>query len=88
MLCCKDNDIAVLVQSKSKSKELSADLSVSSSILIDGNQVNRPELPIFNLGSLAAATNNFSEGNRLGQGGFGAVYKVIFFSNFIKLLCM
>ncbi|KAA3455630.1 G-type lectin S-receptor-like protein serine/threonine-protein kinase B120 [Gossypium australe] len=75
MPCCKDNDIAVLVQSKSKSKELSADLSVSSGILIDGNQVNRPELPIFNLGSLAAATNNFSEGNRLGQGGFGAVYK-------------
>ncbi|MBA0739751.1 hypothetical protein Gogos_012988 [Gossypium gossypioides] len=75
MPCCKDNDIAVLVQSKSKSKELSADLSASSGILIDANQVNRPELPIFNLGSLAAATNNFSEGNRLGQGGFGAVYK-------------
>ncbi|MBA0856844.1 hypothetical protein Goshw_003839 [Gossypium schwendimanii] len=54
MPCCKDNDIAVLVQSKSKSKELSVDLSVSSGILIDGNQVNSPKLPIFNLGSLAA----------------------------------
>ncbi|MBA0615176.1 hypothetical protein Godav_015346, partial [Gossypium davidsonii] len=71
MPCCKDNDIAVLVQSKSKSEELSTDLSVSSGILIDGNQVNRPELPIFNLGSLAAATNNFFEGNRLGQGVLG-----------------
>ncbi|TYH53274.1 hypothetical protein ES332_D09G088300v1 [Gossypium tomentosum] len=77
--CCKDNDIAVLVQSKSKSKELSTDLSVSSIILIDGNQVNRPELPIFNLGSLAAATNNFSKGNRLGLRGFGAIYKVVIF---------
>ncbi|MBA0800128.1 hypothetical protein Gohar_010581 [Gossypium harknessii] len=68
MPCCKGNNIAVLVQSKSKSKELSTNLSVSSGILIDGNQVNRPDLPIFNLGSLAAATNNFSEENRLGQG--------------------
>ncbi|MBA0557839.1 hypothetical protein Golob_014881, partial [Gossypium lobatum] len=54
--------------SKSKSKELSTDLSVSFGILIDENQVNRPELAIFNLGSLAAATNNFSKGTRLGHG--------------------
>ncbi|MBA0836732.1 hypothetical protein Goarm_008927, partial [Gossypium armourianum] len=33
-------------------------------------------LPVFNLGTIAVATNNFSPDNRLGQGGFGPVYKV------------
>ncbi|MBA0658900.1 hypothetical protein Goklo_011076 [Gossypium klotzschianum] len=32
-------------------------------------------LPVFNLGTIAIATNNFSPDNRLGQGGFGLVYK-------------
>ncbi|KAK8646246.1 hypothetical protein V6N13_120039 [Hibiscus sabdariffa] len=34
------------------------------------------ELPSFNLATMAASTNNFSSDNRLGQGGFGTVYKV------------
>ncbi|XP_022716019.1 G-type lectin S-receptor-like serine/threonine-protein kinase B120 [Durio zibethinus] len=75
MPCCKDDDVAVFDASKSKSKEFSADLSGPSGILMDGNQVNGPELPIFNFSCVAAATNNFCEGNRIGQGGFGAVYK-------------
>jgi len=35
---------------------------------IDNHQIN--------LGSLRVATNNFSDLNKLGQGGFGPVYKV------------
>ncbi|EHA8588069.1 Receptor-like serine/threonine-protein kinase SD1-8 [Cocos nucifera] len=33
------------------------------------------ELPLFDLGTIIAATNNFSIENKLGQGGFGPVYK-------------
>ncbi|OMO92852.1 S-locus glycoprotein [Corchorus olitorius] len=33
------------------------------------------ELPLFDLGTMVAATNNFSVDNKLGQGGFGLVYK-------------
>ncbi|XVE87897.1 hypothetical protein DITRI_Ditri19aG0025500 [Diplodiscus trichospermus] len=78
MPCCKGDDIPVFYVSKSKSKEfssISADFSGPADILIDGNQVNGPELPIFNFSCVAAATKNFCEENRLGQGGFGAVYK-------------
>ncbi|KAL5712993.1 hypothetical protein ACHQM5_015112 [Ranunculus cassubicifolius] len=35
------------------------------------------ELPLFNLITIIIATNNFSEENKLGQGGFGTVYKGI-----------
>ncbi|CAN0924208.1 G-type lectin S-receptor-like serine/threonine-protein kinase RKS1 [Linum grandiflorum] len=34
-----------------------------------------PELPFFSLDVIRAATNNFSSDNKLGQGGFGSVYK-------------
>jgi hypothetical protein len=37
----------------------------------DGDQ-----LPMFSYESVSAATNNFSAVNKLGQGGFGPVYKV------------
>lgn len=40
------------------------DISTEDSLLYDFNQ-------------LQAATNNFSDRNKLGEGGFGAVYKVI-----------
>ena len=31
---------------------------------------------LFDLKTLRAATNNFSDANKIGEGGFGAVYKV------------
>lgn len=34
------------------------------------------ELPIFDFSVIAMATDNFSHANKLGQGGFGSVYKV------------
>ena len=36
------------------------------------------ELPLFDLYTIAVATNSFSDANKLGQGGFGRVYKVNF----------
>lgn len=34
------------------------------------------ELPVFDLSTIVKATDNFSDDNKLGQGGFGPVYKV------------
>ncbi|KAK8607890.1 hypothetical protein V6N13_023335 [Hibiscus sabdariffa] len=73
MPCCRDDDVAV--SNESKTKDFSADLSGPTDVLIDGSQVNGPELMIVNFSTVAAATKNFCEANRLGQGGFGAVYK-------------
>lgn len=60
----------------SKSKEYSSEMSGPADLVIDGSPVNGPDLPLFNFNSVAEATNNFSEENKLGQGGFGPVYKV------------
>lgn len=35
------------------------------------------DLPLFDINTLIIATNKFSDANKLGQGGFGIVYKVI-----------
>ncbi|XXG69302.1 hypothetical protein AAC387_Pa06g2207 [Persea americana] len=38
-------------------------------------EITLPESVLFNLNALRAATNNFSPDNKLGEGGFGPVYK-------------
>jgi hypothetical protein len=35
------------------------------------------DVPYFDLESILAATDNFSDANKLGEGGYGPVYKVI-----------
>lgn len=37
---------------------------------------NELELPLFDYNIIAMATNNFADECKLGQGGFGCVYKV------------
>ena len=39
---------------------------------------NASDLTVFSYLTVKAATNNFSKDNKLGQGGFGTVYKVTF----------
>ncbi|KAG2262243.1 hypothetical protein Bca52824_069322 [Brassica carinata] len=55
------------------------DYSVKSSSSLNqdlvGDQVDTPDLPTFSFNSVASATGDFSEENKLGQGGFGTVYK-------------
>lgn len=34
------------------------------------------ELPLFDLATIAEATNDFSNANKIGEGGFGPVYSV------------
>lgn len=46
------------------------------SLLGEINQVDFQELPLFEFEILVTATNSFQPSNKLGQGGFGLVYKV------------
>jgi hypothetical protein len=39
-------------------------------------QVKIEDLPLFEFQKISTATNNFSPSNKIGQGGFGSVYKV------------
>nr|GEV27492.1 G-type lectin S-receptor-like serine/threonine-protein kinase At1g67520 [Tanacetum cinerariifolium] len=47
---------------------------------LEGDGGNGNDLLVFSFASIMAATNDFSDENKLGQGGFGPVYKVILFS--------
>ena len=42
----------------------------------DDQEMRSSESLLYDLSTLRAATDNFSEENKLGQGGFGHVYKV------------
>lgn len=45
-------------------------------VLFNSSQETEPKLPIFSFSQVANATNNFSNENKLGEGGVGPVYKV------------
>ena len=44
------------------------------------------ELAMFDLATIADATDNFSSKNKLGEGGFGPVYKVLYFILFLEMI--
>jgi hypothetical protein len=66
--------------------EFSTEHSGPADLSMEGDQANGLELPLFNFNCVAIATNNFSEENKLGEGGFGPVYKVM--NLYVKHLCI
>ena len=59
--------------------------------LIDSEQFKEEDkkdidVPFFDLDDILAATDNFSDINKLGQGGFGPVYKVIVINFHVPLI--
>ncbi|KAL3740453.1 hypothetical protein ACJRO7_021700 [Eucalyptus globulus] len=58
-----------------RNDELSAELSGPDGLARDAKQVGGADILVFKFSSIEAATNCFSEGNKLGLGGFGPVYK-------------
>jgi hypothetical protein len=73
--CCKNTDVLPVYDAR-KSREMSAEISGPVELGLEGNQLSGAELPFYNFSCMSLATNNFSEENKLGQGGFGPVYKV------------
>ncbi|VYS49674.1 unnamed protein product [Arabidopsis thaliana] len=63
----KDLSVSDIIENK--------DYSSSPIKVLVGDQVDTPDLPIFSFDSVASATGDFAEENKLGQGGFGTVYK-------------
>ena len=52
---------------------------LENNVMIDQNiegQSEDMEVTFFTLATIATATDNFSSNNKLGEGGFGLVYKV------------
>ena len=61
---------------------------LENNVIIDQNiegQSEDMEVTFFTLATIATATDNFSSNNKLGQGGFGLVYKVTMQHAFIKI---
>ena len=73
--CFKNSEVLSVVDAR-KSSETSAEISGSVELSLESNRLSA-ELPFFNFSCMSEATNNFSEENKLGQGLFGPVYKVI-----------
>lgn len=53
----------------------------SEQYYISERQKEDLELPLLDLATIVKATNNFLNGNKLGEGGFGPVYKVATWQN-------
>lgn len=49
-------------------------------------QISSVEYLQYDFDTIIEATNNFSDGNKLGEGGFGKVYKVLYSSAYSFVL--
>ncbi|KAK2987265.1 hypothetical protein RJ640_017568 [Escallonia rubra] len=65
----------LLISDMSRSRELSTDCSGQNELAIEGKDGNAPQVPLFSFNVIAVSTNYFENKNKLGQGGFGPVYK-------------
>ena len=48
----------------------------------------KEDLPFFDFRTISNATNNFSNNCKLGEGGFGPVYKVIILFQLLSASCL
>ncbi|URE35331.1 serine threonine-protein kinase [Musa troglodytarum] len=70
----KDRKKGKLLTELSSSTDFANNISGSNEF-IEGQPHQGPELPLIGFENILFATNNFSDSNKLGQGGFGIVYK-------------
>lgn len=67
-----------MVNASRKKKEDEFCLFVAGDQIKNTPEVTFEELPVYSYETLAIGTNNFDSANKLGRGGFGQVYKVIY----------
>lgn len=84
MKICKNlvqlNDTGIFLSDQVSRAQFDSERRVKE--LIDTSEFNKEDekgidVPFFDFQSILEATDNFSEANKLGQGGYGPVYKVI-----------
>ncbi|KAM7254676.1 hypothetical protein ACFE04_019917 [Oxalis oulophora] len=77
--CCSHREGGVVFSRnyEGKSQEILLSSHVRATLRNEGYLVTAQELPFIDLATLIAATDNFSNANKLGQGGSGEVYKVV-----------
>ncbi|KAL6201073.1 hypothetical protein ACLB2K_024788 [Fragaria x ananassa] len=68
-------DTTQFAQGQGQDLYIRADAIVSGSLMKQYGSIAHKDLEYFNLKSILAATDNFSIANKLGEGGFGPVYK-------------
>ncbi|EHA8586874.1 Receptor-like serine/threonine-protein kinase SD1-8 [Cocos nucifera] len=68
-------DLYVRVAAADLARAVLGGVSFASNYIDESTEGRELEMPLFDLGTIAAATDNFSIQNKLGEGGFGPVYK-------------